>query len=1190
MLRTVLSALRNGILGFAACWLVVATPAVAAQQDVTEAQPWQFDSFTEDAGLQGCSILHCATAPDGRVWFATSAGLASYDGYDWSRYRVEHGLPSDYVRCVAFTAAGVCWVGTDQGAVRFDPERGVALPTETHLAGPSVRRIATDPRSDAVWFCCDQWPDPTVSAGLTRFAQGEWQSWTTAQGLPSDYIQTMLIDSRGRHFVGTKRGLVELREDVASVVLMGDDDAGSVVWSIAEETDGAIVVGIGYTVRRLVDARWTRLPLVDAGVRPLLLVTRDGTLRIDSRERRVLRLYREAAVPVSANWSPRSNGIEHAMEAEDGAIWLVGHNELLRWRRGGEWRLYADCPSPVLTDATGVTWFVDHRGTFVFADDRWLVVGPVTRSLCLGPQGSVWGVRGGRVVRWRGGSLAAHEEVATEIARVSRLVANASAIVIAGTDADGGSMLLTGTGEQWHRPTLPAGIDSSAVTTITAGVGAEFWMLTHEDDSGRRVFHVAADRLVDAGMPGPLLQPNTVRLAVDPQGSAWVHGIFGLFHRQDASWEQITSVPGRDVHAAYRVGESLGFLTRGTSGGESGVILTRLQDGERAWQRVEVSADVALGTDARGRLLLSDTEALYRVDSRGEVSAVRMPTAMDIRTAVVGKGEELWFSGGGNGQVLRYVPDGLAPRARLVWLDSALTENERLVLDIEVSEHNKPRAVSRDARVMVEVDGAPAGTYTQAQRPYFLNGLSAGKHRIRAIVEDDSGARGAVVVGGDVIVSTRPLQERPWFWAAAALAMLAVLLLACHSWLVSRRLAAQTRSLTATVEQRTNELRARDEVLLHVEKMEAVGRLAGGVAHDFNNLLTVILGNVDLVRRALGPDADPEMVTTLDEVDDASRRAGTLTRQLLAFSRQEASDATNADVIANVRALAGLLRRMIPGNIDLRLELPDDAVVVRAGRVEIEQILTNLVLNAADSMPEGGPLTVSVLSSLATPPGQNQAQSFARIEVRDVGCGMTDDVKSRALDPYFTTKPRGRGTGLGLSIVHGVLTRVSGFIELDSLPGVGTSVRAFLPTADAPGPTPIAIPHVQRRGDGRTLLLCEDEPALLQLSARILEDAGYRVLASPTVDGALLSEAEHDGPIDAVITDVVTPERSGVELARALEARRPGVPVLFISGYADQVLASYQLDPESLRLLHKPFDRAQLLQAVAETLAQRPVT
>ncbi len=1162
---------------------VLAT-ALHAQQDITEAQPWQFDSFIADADLEGCSILHCATAPDGRIWFATSAGLACYDGYDWTRFRTEHGLPSDYVRCVAFAPSGHCWVGTDRGAVRFDTDLGRAIPTETHLAGPSVRRIVTDPRSDAVWFCCDQWPDPTVSAGLTRMAQGRWQSWTSAQGLPSDYVQTMLIDSRGRHFVGTTRGLVELRDDTVGVPLTAES-AGSTVWSITEEANGTILVAIGFNLHRLVDSRWTRLPFVVPALRPLVLASRNGTLSIKSDQRRIFRVDQDNAVPVSAEWGTSSNGIECAMEAPDGAVWLVGHNELLRWRRGGEWRLYSNCPSPVLTDANGGVWFVGRGGTLVFTDDTWHNAGPVTRSLCVDHHGSVWGIQGGRAVRWAGGSLAARQEVATEVAHATRVDTSRSTVVIMGRDAAGHPALIAGGIEPWRRVTVPADFDGTAVTWLSGDVGPRLWVLTHGSSERRRLFHLTDERLEEVSLPATLLEPQAVRVTIDSQGQPWVHGLFGLFERREGSWERITTLPSQHVHAGRRVGDSLAFVTRSTAGGVGGLSLTRVQAGERVWQRVDVTAETALGSDARGRLLLCDNQALYRVDGHGRVSSTRLPMAQALRMAVPGKGNELWLSGGGSDQVLRYVPDAKAPKAHVTWLDSARTENERVVLDLEIREHNKPRAASRDARVFVAVDGVPTQTFTQAQRPFLLSGLATGMHKITAHIEDDSGTPCTTAVEVDVTVSTRPLQERPWFWVVVAALMSVLMMLAAYSFLVGRRLAAQTRSLTETVEQRTNDLRARDEVSLHAKKMEAVGRLAGGVAHDFNNLLTVILGNVDLMRSMRGPGTDADAAATLNEIEDASRRASDLTRQLLTFSRQETLNSPNVDVVASVRALCGLLRRMISGKIDLRLELQDQPLIVRSGRAEIEQVLSNLVVNAADAMPNGGPITVSVRQCLTTTSGGLEPRAFARVEVRDEGCGMTDAVKARAFDPYFTTKTRERGTGLGLAIVHGVLKRVDGFVELDSVAGLGTSVRAFFPVAEKDQPRVMTLPGELPRGDGRTLLLCEDEPAVLQLSVRILEAAGYRVLASSTVQGALDQEAGTRGQLAAVVTDVVTKDRSGVELARELETRRPGVPVLFISGYADQVLEQARLDPASIRLLHKPFDPDALLRAVADTIA-----
>ncbi len=1166
-----------------------------AQIEVTEAQPWQFDSFLTDAGLEGCSILHLTTGPDGRLWFATSAGLACYDGFDWTRWRTAAGLPSDYVRCVAFTRAGECWVGTDQGATRFDTERGLALPTDTKLAGPSVRRIVADPRSDAVWFCCDQWPDPDVPAGLTRFAQGSWRSWTTADGLPSDYVQCMLIDSRGRHFVGTKRGVVEMLDDVPSLTLHGDDDPGSVVWSIAEEANGAIVVGMGHRLNRLTDSGWHRLPLVMSELRPVVLGTRNGTLAIASSERRILRIHNETAVPVSATWGVRSNGIECAMEGQDGAVWLVGHNELLRWRRGGEWRLYADCPSPVLTDGTGAVWFVDRRGTFVFADERWLHAGPLTRSLCVGPDRAVWGVRPPHVVRWATGSsatpegLATPEAIATEVTEASRIHVTDRTIVIVGRDGNGEAALVAGLPDAWRRVATPPGFDSAAATLVYDGGGGDLWMLLQTDTQTRVLYRLVGDRLTRVPGPESVLHPISMRMVVDPEGSPWVYGMFGLLQLRAGGWERAADVGFQHIHAATVIGDALALTTRSTAGGVGGLSLTWIEDGARVWRRIEGSGEVALGTDRQGRLLLTDDHTIHRIDARGDLRSLRLPVAMDLRVATRGHGDELWFSGAAE-HVLRYAPDGLAPRVRLAAMDTAVTERERIVLDVEIREFHKPQSASLDARSFVSIDGMEAATFTQARRPFFLPGLARGPHRIEVHVEDDSGAPGWNSLETEIVVAARPLQEQPWFWLAVALAMLAVLALAAHSLMVGRRLAAQTRSLTETVEVRTRELRARDEVLLHAQKMEAVGRLAGGVAHDFNNLLTVILGNLDLVRRSLVSDADPERLATLGEVEDAAQRACSLVRQLLSFSRRGPTGSTSTDAVESMRATASLLRRMIPANIDLCLELEDESLFVGCGRSELEQVVTNLVVNGADAMPDGGRLVLALTRCTKARPGEDAAEAFACIEVRDEGCGMTEDVAARAFDPYFTTKPQERGTGLGLSIVHGVLMQISGFIEMETAPGAGTRARAYFPLAAATAPHDPDAALPAPRGDGRTVLLCEDEPALLQLSIRVLREAGYRVFAHATVRACLDHDARHEGAIDVLVTDIVTKDRSGIELARVIAARRPGIPILFISGFADQALTMHRVDPDSIRLLRKPFEPEELLRAVADTIRRANAT
>ena len=364
------------------------------------------------------------------------------------------------------------------------------------------------------------------------------------------------------------------------------------------------------------------------------------------------------------------------------------------------------------------------------------------------------------------------------------------------------------------------------------------------------------------------------------------------------------------------------------------------------------------------------------------------------------------------------------------------------------------------------------------------------------------------------------------------------------------------------------------EQLLQAQKLEALGRLAGGVAHDFNNVLTAILAGSELAQLQLARGLDPS--DELLEIREAAKRAAELTKQLLAFSRSEPS--AGAEPVRLNDAVAGasaILERLIGEDICLVVRADEADPWVEADASHLEQIVLNLAINARDAMPQGGRLEIRT--------GLEPERERALLVVRDEGEGIAPEVQGRLFDPFFTTKPRGKGTGLGLSTVYGIVSSLGGEIQVESALGAGATFRVLLPTcpAGAPAPAPSSPEESPRSA---TLLLAEDEDAVRKVTERLLREAGYEVLSAPGLSAALQRARAHGGPLDALISDLVMPGGSGVELAAALREERPGLPVLFVSGYTAGELERIGA-PRDARLLRKPFSREELLAALEDVLA-----
>jgi two-component system cell cycle sensor histidine kinase/response regulator CckA len=385
--------------------------------------------------------------------------------------------------------------------------------------------------------------------------------------------------------------------------------------------------------------------------------------------------------------------------------------------------------------------------------------------------------------------------------------------------------------------------------------------------------------------------------------------------------------------------------------------------------------------------------------------------------------------------------------------------------------------------------------------------------------------------------------------------------------------APRVRGVMVDVTER-RELAAR---LLHSQKMEAVGQLAGGVAHDFNNLLTVISGFANLLSARLGAEAGRE----LEEIRRAADQAASLTRQLLAFSRRDQRESELVDLNELVSNIEQMIRRLIGEDIRLTITGSTEPALVEADPSRLEQVFVNLVVNARDAMPRGGEIRVALSTTdardAANGASELSPERHVLLRVSDTGGGMSEATMARIFEPFFTTKPLGKGTGLGLATVYAVVEQAGGTISVDSEPGRGTEFTVSLPAATAPAAAPIE--------EGvATILVAEDEPALRTLARVILEQEKYRVLEAASGQDALEVAAQYPGTIDLVLTDIVMPGVGGPELVAELSSVRPELDVIYMSGYADSRIAGRD---ESHSLLRKPFDREQLIELVRATLEKR---
>jgi signal transduction histidine kinase len=498
------------------------------------------------------------------------------------------------------------------------------------------------------------------------------------------------------------------------------------------------------------------------------------------------------------------------------------------------------------------------------------------------------------------------------------------------------------------------------------------------------------------------------------------------------------------------------------------------------------------------------------------------------------------------------------------------------------------------AYAFATVASAAAVAVTRATWPFFAPAPFAPVFGVVAAVSHwGSGRAGllSVALGGAGLMLVFP-RAAPFAWTIPPIYIYALIGVVGNRLIAGRKSAlAALRASEAELRATLAQIRASEEQLRRAHKMEAVGQLAAGVAHNFNNLLQVTLGYTDVLLEAARDEDQRQAVT---EIRSATERGAALTRQLMAFGRQHEPSLTRVDLDGTIGRLHDMLTRLVREDIDLQLTLGGAGAVVVLDPSDLEQIVINLVINARDALPSGGRIEIATDTVSVGPdrvPKGSAPGDYVRVRVADNGTGMPPDVQSHLFEPFFTTKEVGQGTGLGLAFVHGVAQHAGGFTLVDTAPGQGTAVAVLLPLAPAPSEpaaTPLAATARPRPGSNALILLVEDEEAVRTTTERILVRAGYAVLPARNADEATAIFAARGADISLLLTDVIMPGMHGPELAARLAASRPHLPVVFVSGYTDE-MPSLPVVSSRATFVPKPFTPAALVQAVDTLLAhERP--
>ena len=1081
-------------------------------------------------------------ARSGDLWLATQhAGVVWQHGQRFRSYAKDAGLPDNEANVVYEDRRGTIWAGSREGAARLVGDRFERVPD---IPRANVYSIAEDPAGD-VWFGTED--------GLLISRGG-----TTAVRVPLTPFRAVrvlrVLKARdGSMWAGTEQGLAHLVANangtyhVARAFTLADGLRSSYVTSVAQQSDGTIWVGtLGGGIARLdADGRFRSLGagegLADNNAFAIC-VDRDGSVwagTVDGLTRirpQTLSTFRaQGAWTTSLAWS--------ATALKDGSAWIgTGSDGVVRVARDGSTRAY--------TTAHGLPSDVVYT-TYQRAD------------------GSIW--------------------VGTKMG-VAQLV-----------------------GERFVDRTAALGLPPGEVRTITEDSRGRFWV----GETGRLTAISAAASTSMAVRPG-LLNGRIYSVAEDQSHRIWVaNGLLYLIERDSlvpfaaARNDSLTQV--MDVHpdtAGVWVGDYVGGLSL-----VQGTVLRRFPPG-----RTGIFAQVLqIVDDGRGSLWLTSGTGLQRV-RKADLMAFVADTARPIPSRIFTRADGMRshdFGKAGNTSGTRG-PDGrlwLPTTAGLLVVDPTKiptggTPPSVYIERVMVNDQFAPAAGTvavRDARtVRIEFTTPVLDTPTQTHMWYRLIGVDADwrladatdrsasyqnlprghfRFQVRAATADGVPSVRPTEIE---LVSTPPLTRSAWFWAL--MVVIGVSIGAIFANQRVRRLRAHGALLQRLVDERTEALAARELAegqLQQVQKMEPVGRLAGGVAHDFNNMLGVILGNTDMALRSIAPD-DP-IAEDLREIQQAAMRSVDLTRQLLTFARRQMIAPSVLDLNGAVTNALRMLERMIGEDITITVQTQASLWPVFVDPTQLDQVLINLCVNARDAIAGVGAISLS-LGNVEVGAGHEAVRDGARpgeyvcLTITDDGAGMSRETRDHIFEPFFTTKGVGEGTGLGLSTVYGAVQQSGGAITVESAPGKGATFRIYLPRhAAAACEVEVAVPTASP-GGSETILLVEDETSLLRMTAKLLESLGYVVLAANSPAEALRLAVAYPASIDLLLTDIVMPGMNGRDLATSLRAIYPSVPTLYISGYSAGVIESRGALEPGVQFLAKPFTRESLAAKIREVM------
>jgi signal transduction histidine kinase/ligand-binding sensor domain-containing protein/CheY-like chemotaxis protein len=1143
--------------------------------------------------------------------------------YVITQWTAEDGLPESSATSMIQTAHGFLLLGTFGGLTRWDGDRFRVVPIDDPaLPNTGVVTLHEDNRG-GIWV--------STLSGVAQRDAGGWRAIPNPEGSWNDVVIRFESDIRGGTYMVTTNGRVLYGKGSAWRYLPTPPSSERRRYLLRDSL-GDVCVASGTEVFQWSQDSWKTVASIDTGNQPVLLwgnarqggwfaVTDDSVLRVQAGK-----------IVGRARSSRRFRNVIGIYEDDLGAVWLASYDSgLYRVDPDGGVRLFdraAGFPSSsirfVVQDSWRNIWVGTNgdglvrlrRRTFSsFGEESGLPDVPV-KSLALHSDGSVFVATYGKgVYRLQDHSARPLFAAASQPAFTQALLLDSRKRLWIGSYSDG--LWTSDSGPPRRIPDAEA--SGATIEALYEDRGGKVWIGGSDRAAVFENGEFHAVGIEDKKGPVP------IAAFAEGENAMWAGGDGGLYRLSGGQFVPVKDRQGRRLPALRAILPSSGGLL--WLGGVATGLL-RFENGAIAAVEHPYGRTASIGAiDRHGEwLFISTTQGVWRVREA------------DVRQEAAGGERQRWRLFGkdegipsietsvGHQPLTAWGPDGRlwisTLKGVIVSSPSALIEDtspaEVVVQSVsyrdsegaEIIASRQPNGDfpmspgSQDIHIVFTTthQGAPervlfsyqvengdgrAAEVLTDRRDFRLFKLALGENRVLIRASNGDG-----VWSGEPVVlqlyQARAFWQKAWVRASAAVVSLALAGLAIYLWAVSRKRRYE-RELRQVMEAEA-ERKQLAEQLAQSQKMESVGRLAGGVAHDFNNLLTVINGYSSMVMQKL-PRDDPRR-RQLEQVCQAGERAAALTSQLLAFSRKQILQPRVLDLNRVVMGMHTMLRRLVGEDVELRLSLSTVPACVKADQHQLEQVIMNLAVNARDAMPRGGEIAIATQPSTL---GEEEARRlpgvtpgrYIALSMRDNGTGMDEETRQRIFEPFFTTKGLGKGTGLGLSMVQGIVSQSGGAIDVESRPGAGTSFTIFLPETEEQG-TDSGAPAVSRtaRGSERVLIV-EDQGEVRRFAADALGNAGFRVIEAAGVDEALRFFDPGSPPIDLVLCDIVMPSRGGRDLSDTLREEGSECPVLFMSGYSDDVIANQGVLREGVYFIEKPFSPADLVAKIRSVLDSR---